>query len=124
MFDRTSLAIRDNKERVLAVGYDVRALRLLAFIISGTVTGPAGALHTMFTGIAPLANTDYRVNKMILVMIVVGGMGNAFVSVLGIASYVLLSNWLSSLWSCWLMLLGFLLIVVSLFIQCGLFGFG
>ncbi|NOV22575.1 branched-chain amino acid ABC transporter permease [Cupriavidus necator] len=121
---RTLLAIRDNEERALAVGYNVKAFKLLAFMVSGAVTGLAGALHAMLTGIAPLANIDYHASEMILVMTVIGGTGNIFASVLGAAFYVLLADWLSTLWPRWLMLLGFLLIAVSLFMQRGLWGLG
>ncbi|ABF11342.1 branched-chain amino acid ABC transporter permease [Cupriavidus metallidurans] len=121
---RTLLAIRDNEERALAVGYNTRAFKLLAFVISGAVTGLAGALHAMLTGIAPLANIDYHASEMILIMTVIGGTSNIFASVLGAAFYVLLADWLSTLWPRWLMLLGFLLIAVSLFMQRGLWGLG
>lgn len=124
VFGRTLLAIRDNEERALAVGYKVKAFKLLAFVISGAVTGLAGGLHAMLTGIAPLANIDYHVSEMILIMTVIGGTANVFASVLGAAFYVLLSDWLSTLWPRWLMLLGFLLIAVSLFMQRGLWGLG
>ncbi len=50
VFGRTLLAIRDNEARPAAVGYDVRRFKLVAFIVSGAVTGPAGALHAMMTG--------------------------------------------------------------------------
>jgi branched-chain amino acid transport system permease protein len=36
----------------------------------------------------------------------------------------LFADWLSTLWPRWLMLLGFLLIAVSLFMQKGLWGLG
>ncbi|WP_354683442.1 branched-chain amino acid ABC transporter permease [Cupriavidus necator] len=121
---RTLLAIRDNEERALAVGYNIRLFKLLAFMISGAVTGLAGALHAMLTGIAPLTNIDYHASEMILVMTVIGGTSNIFASVLGAAFYVLLADWLSTLWPRWLMLLGFLLIAVSLFMQRGLWGLG
>ncbi|MEC3767014.1 MULTISPECIES: branched-chain amino acid ABC transporter permease [Cupriavidus] len=121
---RTLLAIRDNEERALAVGYNVKRFKLLAFMVSGAVTGLAGALHAMLTGIAPLTNIDYHASEMILVMTVIGGTGNIFASVLGAAFYVLLADWLSTLWPRWLMLLGFLLIAVSLFMQRGLWGLG
>ncbi|NUO85648.1 MAG: branched-chain amino acid ABC transporter permease [Cupriavidus sp.] len=121
---RTLLAIRDNEERALAVGYNIKAFKLLAFMVSGAVTGLAGALHAMLTGIAPLTNIDYHASEMILVMTVIGGTGNIFASVLGAAFYVLLADWLSTLWPRWLMLLGFLLIAVSLFMQRGLWGLG
>ncbi|KDP84376.1 ABC transporter permease [Cupriavidus sp. SK-3] len=124
VFGRTLLAIRNNEERAQAVGYNVRYFKLMAFVLSGAITGLAGALHAMLMGIAPLTNIDYHTSEMILIMTVIGGTGNAFASVLGAAFYVLLSDWLSTLWPRWLMLLGFLLIAVSLFIPRGLWGLG
>jgi branched-chain amino acid transport system permease protein len=124
IFGRTLLAIRDNEARAAAVGYDVRRFKLAAFVVSGAVTGLAGALHAMMTGIAPLSNIDYHTSEMILVMTVIGGTGNLFSSVLGAAFYVLFADWLSTLWPRWLLLLGLVLIAVSLFMQRGLWGLG
>jgi branched-chain amino acid transport system permease protein len=119
---RTLLAIRDNEARAAAVGYDIVMFKLIAFVISGAVTGLAGGLHAMMTGIAPLSNIEYHASESILIMTVIGGTGNLFASVLGAAFYVLAGNWLSSLWPRWLMLLGFLLIGVSLYMHKGLYG--
>lgn len=124
MFGRTLLAVRDNEERAAAVGYDLRLLKLQAFVISGAVTGLAGALHAMMTGIAPLSNVEYHTSEMIIVMTVIGGTGNLLASVLGAAFYVLLGDWLSTLWPRWLLLLGVVLMVVSLGLQRGLWGLG
>ncbi len=124
VFGRTLLAVRDNEERAAAVGYDLRLLKLQAFVISGAVTGLAGALHAMMTGIAPLSNAEYHTSEMILVMTVIGGTGNLLASVLGAAFYVLLGDWLSTLWPRWLLLLGVVLMVVSLGLQRGLWGLG
>nr|WP_236873476.1 branched-chain amino acid ABC transporter permease [Burkholderia sp. PAMC 26561] len=124
VFGRTLLAIRDNEARAAAVGYDVKRFKLAAFVVSGAVTGLAGALHALMTGIAPLSNIDYHTSEMILVMTVIGGTGNLFASVLGAAFYVLFSDWLSTLWPRWLLLLGLVLIGVSLFMQRGLWGLG
>ena len=123
-FGRTLLAVRDNEERAGAIGYNLKLLKLQAFVISGAVTGLAGALHAMMTGIAPLSNAEYHTSEMILVMTVIGGTGNLFASVLGSAFYLLLADWLSSLWPRWLLLLGFVLIAVSLAMQRGLWGLG
>ncbi|KAF1043484.1 MAG: High-affinity branched-chain amino acid transport system permease protein LivH [Herbaspirillum frisingense] len=119
---RTLLAVRDNEARASALGYDIRLLKLAAFVISGAVTGLAGGLHAMMTGVAPLSNIEYHTSEAILVMTVIGGTGNLFASVLGASFYVLAGNWLSTLWPRWLMLLGLLLIAVSLYMQKGLFG--
>jgi len=122
VFGRTLLAIRDNEARASAVGYDITRFKLAAFVISGAVTGLAGGLHAMMTGIAPLSNIEYHASESILIMTVIGGTGNLFASVLGATFYVLVGNWLSTLWPRWLMLLGFLLIGVSLYMHKGLFG--
>ena len=122
IFGRTLLAIRDNEDRAAAVGYNLRRFKLLAFVISGAVTGLAGGLHAMMTGIAPLSNAEYHTSEMILVITVIGGTGNLFASVLGSAFYVLLADWLSTLWPRWLLLLGLLLIGVSIGMQRGLWG--
>ncbi len=123
-FGRTLLAVRDNEERAGAIGYNIKLLKLQAFVISGAVTGLAGALHAMMTGIAPLANAEYHTSEMILVMTVIGGSGNLFASVLGSAFYLLMADWLSSLWPRWLLLLGLVLMAVSLWMQRGLWGLG
>ncbi|PUA16293.1 branched-chain amino acid ABC transporter permease [Glaciimonas sp. PCH181] len=119
---QTLLAIRENETRAAAVGYNITLFKLAAFVLSGAVTGLAGGLHAMMTGIAPLSNIEYHASESILIMTVIGGTGNLFASVLGAAFYVLIGNWLSSLWPRWLMLLGFLLIAVSLYMHKGLYG--
>ena len=124
VFGRTLLAIRDNEARAMAVGYNVRRFKLAAFALSGAVTALAGAFLALMTGIAPLSSIEYHTSEMILVMTVIGGTGNLFASLLGAAFYVLFSDWLSTLWPRWLMLLGLLLIAVSLFMQKGLWGLG
>lgn len=122
VFGRTLLAVRDNEERAGAIGYNLKLLKLQAFVISGAVTGLAGGLHAMMTGIAPLSNAEYHTSEMILVMTIIGGTGNLFASLLGSAFYALMADWLSTLWPRWLMLLGIVLMVVSLGLQRGLWG--
>ena len=124
IYGRTLLAVRDNEERAGAIGYNLRLLKLQAFVISGAVTGLAGALHAMMTGIAPLANAEYHTSEMILVMAVIGGTANLLASLLGSAFYLLMGDWLSTLWPRWLLLLGVVLMVVSLGMQRGLWGLG
>lgn len=122
IFGRTLLAIRDNEARAAAVGYNLKTFKLLVFMISGAVTGLAGGLHAMMTGLAPLASAEYHTSEMILVMTVIGGSGNLFASVLGAAFYLLMADWLSTLWPRWLLLLGVVLIAISLYLQGGLWG--
>lgn len=121
-FGRTLLGIRDNEARAAAVGYDVKSFKLLAFVISGAVTGLAGGLHAMLTGIAPLSSIEYHQSETILLMTVIGGTGNLFASFIGAAVYVVTADWLASIWPRWMMLLGLLLIAVALYMQKGVWG--
>ena len=122
MFGRTLLAIRDNEVRAAAVGYNVRGFKLAVFAISGGVTALAGALLAMMAGIAPLSSIEYHTSEIILVMTIIGGTSNLFASLLGAGFYVLSADWLSSIWPRWLMLLGVLLMLISLYMQQGLWG--
>ncbi|RTZ40636.1 branched-chain amino acid ABC transporter permease [Candidimonas sp. SYP-B2681] len=122
VFGRTLLAIRDNPSRATALGYDIVHFKLLAFMISGAVTALAGALYAMMTGIAPLTSINYHMSEIILMITVIGGTGNLFASLLGAAFYVIVSDWLSDLWPRWLLLFGFLLMGVSLYMQGGIWG--
>lgn len=122
IFGRTLLAIRDNPARATAVGYNITLFKLVAFTVSGATTALAGALYAMMTGIAPLTSINYHMSETILVVTVIGGTGNLFASVLGAALYVIASDWLSNLWPRWLLLFGLLLMVVSLYMQGGLWG--
>jgi branched-chain amino acid transport system permease protein len=122
IFGRTLLAIRDNPARATALGYNIIHFKLLAFMISGAVTALAGALYAMMTGIAPLTSINYHMSETILLVTVIGGTGNLVASLLGAALYVIASDWLSNLWPRWLLLFGFLLMAVSLYMQGGLWG--
>ncbi len=121
---RTLLAIRDNEARAAALGYNVKFFKLVAFTLSGAITGLAGALYAVLIGVAPLESIQLQASESILIMTVIGGTGNLFASVLGAGLYVLAGDWFSTLWPRWLMLLGILLIVVSLYMQKGLWGLG
>lgn len=122
VFGRTLLAIRDNEIRAAAVGYNVRGFKLAVFAISGGVTALAGSLLAMMAGIAPLSSIEYHTSEMILIMTIIGGTSNLFASILGAGFYVLSADWLSSIWPRWLLLLGVLLMVISLYMQQGIWG--
>ncbi len=121
-FGRTLIAIRENEERAIAIGFPVKAFKVTAFAISGAVTALAGALHAMLIGVAPLTSIEHHTSETILIMTIIGGSTSLYASVIGAASYLLLADTLSVIWPRWLLLLGLGLILVSLFAQKGLWG--
>ncbi|MDO6564611.1 branched-chain amino acid ABC transporter permease [Amphritea sp. 1_MG-2023] len=121
-FGTTLVAIRENENRASAVGFSTNHFKLLAFVISGGITGIAGALYAMLLNFAPLSNIELQMSESILIMTIIGGTGSLFGSILGAGSIVLLGDVLSAVWPRWMILLGVALIAVVLFMPSGLWG--
>ena len=69
-------AVRDNEIAAKATGINVTKYKLVAFIISAAFAGVAGVMYSFANStVAPTA-FDYNYSIEILVMVVLGGMGN------------------------------------------------
>ncbi|MCL4767143.1 MAG: branched-chain amino acid ABC transporter permease [Hyphomicrobiaceae bacterium] len=119
-FGSALVAVRENEDRALAMGYNTRLFKIAAFAISAVVTGIAGALYALFLNFAPLSNIEVSMGERIIIMTILGGTGSLFGSVLGGTFYVLLGNLLSAIWPRWLLVLGLILIVVASYLRGGL----
>lgn len=73
---RAVTAIRDNEIAARATGINVTKYKLLAFIISAFFAGVAGVLYSFSNYSVQSFNFDYNYSIEILVMVVLGGMGN------------------------------------------------
>lgn len=81
---RMMRAIRDNEEAAEAMGKDVTKRHLQVFIIGSAVCGIAGAMIATLDGLfTPGAFQPLRYTFLIWVMVIVGGSGNNWGSVLG-----------------------------------------
>ncbi|WP_102223251.1 branched-chain amino acid ABC transporter permease [Acidimangrovimonas sediminis] len=81
---RMMRAIRDNEISAEAMGKDVKARHLQVFVIGSAVIGIAGAMVTSYTGLfSPTTYQPLRWTFLIWVMVIVGGSGNNWGSVLG-----------------------------------------
>jgi branched-chain amino acid transport system permease protein len=77
-------AIRDNEVSSAAMGKDVKFRHLQIFIIGSAVVGLAGAMLTSMEGqLTPSQYLPLRFTFLIWVMVIVGGSGNNWGSVLG-----------------------------------------
>jgi branched-chain amino acid transport system permease protein len=115
--------IRENPARMRLIGNRVLPHLTLAYVISGTVAGMAGALFTQanaFVGLGVLA-LDTSVD--VLVMLVLGGIGSLYGALVGAPVYMLLKHF-SSQWNpyYWMLIIGVLLIAVVLLGRGGLLG--
>jgi branched-chain amino acid transport system permease protein len=77
-------AIRDNEISAAAMGKDVKFRHLQIFIIGSAIVGLAGAMMTSMEGqLTPSQYLPLRFTFLIWVMVIVGGSGNNWGSVLG-----------------------------------------
>lgn len=81
---RMMRAIRDNEEAAEAMGKDVTARHLQVFVLGSAVCGIAGAMLVTMDGLlTPGTYQPLRFTFLIWVMVIVGGSGNNWGSVLG-----------------------------------------
>ena len=114
--------VRQNAERVRSVGIDPYRLRLTAFVISGMITGLAGALYADLNRFVSPSMLSWQTSGEIMIFVILGGVGRHFGPLAGAALFILLEHNLGSVSEYWQFLLGLLLLLVVLFAHGGLIG--
>ena len=121
-FGRALVGIKVNEDRMRAVGYDVARLKLAAFVIAGMLAGLAGFLEATRSSFVNPAHLSWHESGLVLVMVLLGGMGTLYGPVVGAAVLVLLEDNVSGLWDHWLLIMGFFVIFLVLFLPNGIAG--
>lgn len=96
-FGRVIQAIRENGERMEALGYPVRRCRLACFTFGGAAAGLAGALMANQTGLAGPGMLSWMQSGMLMVMVILGGVGTLWGGLAGAALLLVLEEVLSAL---------------------------
>ena len=73
---RAITAIRDNEIAARATGINVTKYKLTAFVISAIFAGVAGVFYSFANSTVKASVFDYNYSIDILIMVVIGGMGN------------------------------------------------
>ena len=115
-------ATRQNLERVEAVGLDPFKIRLVAFVISGAITGLAGALFADLNRFVSPAMFSWQTSGEIMIFVILGGVARLCGPVVGAATFIILEHLLGGLSDYWHIYLGALLLMVVLFAPGGLMG--
>lgn len=76
-------AIRENEQRAISLGYEADRYKLLAFVLSGTLAGVAGALKVFVTQNASLTDVTWHMSGEVVLMALIGGLGTLLGPVLG-----------------------------------------
>ena len=88
-------AIKDNEQRVISLGYNVKRYKVLAFTMSAGVAGIAGGLKTVVFGLASLADVHWHLSTDGVIMMILGGIGSIIAPVFGATIMVLIQHMLS-----------------------------
>jgi branched-chain amino acid transport system permease protein len=115
-------AARQSTTRVEAVGLDPMKLKLLAFVISGAITGLAGALFADLNRFVSPAMFSWQFSGELIVLIIIGGVGRLMGPVIGACVFVALEHFLGGLTEFWHIYLGIILLCIVLFGRGGLLG--
>jgi branched-chain amino acid transport system permease protein len=117
------LAIRDNEVAAESQGVDVRGMKLAVYVVAAFGAGLAGALY--FVGnlrISPDAAFSVNWTAFAIFMVVIGGIGRIEGPIVGALIFWALNKCFSSYGTWYLMGLGLLAIVVTIFFKQGLWG--
>ena len=116
-------AVRQTPTRVEAVGLNPMRLKLVAFVISGAITGLAGALFADLNRFVSPAMFSWQLSGELIILIIIGGVGRLMGPVIGAAIFVTLEHWLGGLTEFWHVWLGVILLGIVLFGRGGVIGF-
>lgn len=115
-------AARQSPVRVETVGMSPYRLRLVAFTLSGMITGLAGALFADLNRFVSPSMFSWQTSGEIMVFVILGGVSRLFGPVVGAALFILLEHLLGGLSEFWHIYLGLLLLVIVLFARGGVIG--
>jgi branched-chain amino acid transport system permease protein len=96
-FGEVLKAIRENEPRAVSLGYHTDRYKLVAFILSATFAGVAGATKAIVFQLASLTDVDWPMSGEVVLMTLVGGLGTVFGPVVGAFFIVTLENYLTQI---------------------------
>ncbi len=116
------VAIRENEQRARFVGYPINRYKLLAFVVSSTLTGLAGMLLLFNNRMTSADPISVAFSGELLAMVVIGGMRSFLGPALGALFFVIFRDYLSSATENWLLWFGLLFVGFIVFSPTGLVG--
>jgi branched-chain amino acid transport system permease protein len=121
-FGEVLKAIRENELRTISLGYKVDRYKLMAFVLSATLAGLAGATKALVVQIASLTDVYWPMSGEVVLMTLVGGLGTVFGPIVG--SFVILAMQYKLAWmGQWVLVIqGVIFVTCVLLFRRGLVG--
>jgi branched-chain amino acid transport system permease protein len=122
-FGQVLKMIRENEPRAISLGYEVDRYKLLAFVLSATLAGLAGALKTLVMGFASLTDVHWSMSGEVILMSLLGGVGTFLGPVIGAGLVIWLQDTLADKVGAWVtVIIGAIFVVCVLAFRKGIVG--
>jgi branched-chain amino acid transport system permease protein len=122
-FGITLTGIKENKQRMQAIGVPVNSYLLKAYTFSAMIAGIAGALIAQTNQFVGLNVIGFEPSGEILVMLILGGVGRIYGAFVGPLVFLVAQDFLAKQFpEYWNLGIGLMLLIVVLFAKGGVLG--
>jgi branched-chain amino acid transport system permease protein len=121
-FGEVLKSIRENEQRAVSLGYRAEQYKLMAFILSGTLAGLAGAVKAIVAQNASLTDVHWTMSGEVVLMVLVGGLGTMFGPVVGAFIIIYMQQNLAGFGQWVLVIQGVIFVVCVLAFRRGVVG--
>jgi branched-chain amino acid transport system permease protein len=121
-YGRVLVAIRENEERTRMLGYDTFSSKLVAVVVSGTISAAAGASYALLFGYVGASFASIQYSILPLLWVLLGGAATTLGPLAGTLFMQYAVDVASGFTSAWLLLVGLALILLVLFFPRGMLG--
>ena len=122
-FGQVLKAIRANEPRAVSLGYKVDRYKLMAFVLSASLSGLAGSLKALVLGFVTLSDVSQSNSGEVILMTLLGGSGTFLGPVIGSNVVVTLQEYLSEVVGAWVsVIIGAIFVVCVMVFRRGVVG--
>ncbi|HTY78363.1 MAG TPA: branched-chain amino acid ABC transporter permease [Candidatus Bathyarchaeia archaeon] len=121
-FGQVLKAIREHEPRAVSLGYSAERYKLVAFVLSATLSGLAGGTKAIVFQLASLTDVHWTMSGEVVLMTLLGGLGTVFGPVVGAFIVISLENYLAQLGAWVTVVQGVIFVVCVLTFRRGVVG--
>ncbi len=121
-FGQVLKGIRENEPRAVSLGYRTDDYKLIAFVLSCTLSGLAGGTKALVFGIATLTDVNYPMSGEVVLMVLLGGLGTVFGPTMGAMILMTMENYLAEFGAWVTVIQGVIFMVCVLAFRRGVIG--
>src|SRR6202795_376369 len=121
-FGQVLKGIRENEPRAISLGYKSDQYKLIAFVLSATLSGLAGGTKAIVFQLASLTDVHWTMSGEVVLMTLLGGLGTVFGPVVGAFIVISLENYLAQLGAWVTVVQGVIFVICALTSRRGVVG--